>query len=169
LGIKFHSSDTLQGKLIQACKANSLSPKKMIRAIDTCWNTMSDVIDHALYLRLPLDRVLSMTKYSKTDKGCKDLSHLKLSPEEWDLLIELQPMLKWFKKVTEHFSKSNCPLLFEVIPYIDSLTNKLERVVNDFTKAPIIRAATAKSRAVLNKYYGKTDIMYHMCMRCSRE
>ncbi|THU84694.1 hypothetical protein K435DRAFT_687021, partial [Dendrothele bispora CBS 962.96] len=57
-------------------------------------------------------------------------------------------------------------LLFEVIPYIDSLTNKLERVVNDFTKAPIICAAAAKSRAVLNKYYGKTDdfIMYCMCM-----
>ncbi|KAJ3835499.1 hypothetical protein F5878DRAFT_644302, partial [Lentinula raphanica] len=37
---------------------------------------------------------------------------------------------------------------------------------NDFTKPSIVRASAAKGRAVLNKYYSKTDDskMYRMCM-----
>ncbi|THU95120.1 hypothetical protein K435DRAFT_798347 [Dendrothele bispora CBS 962.96] len=166
LGKKFRNNDLLQEELVQLCKSENISPKKLIRPVDTRWNTMLDVIERALYLRPVLDRMLSMAKFTKKGKGRIRLVHLKLTPEEWELLTELRPILKWFKIVIERFSKTNRPLLAEVIPYIDSLTKKLERVIKDSAKPPIIRAAAARSRAVLNKYYGKTDdsIMYRMCM-----
>ncbi|THU77327.1 hypothetical protein K435DRAFT_702637 [Dendrothele bispora CBS 962.96] len=166
LGKMFRNNDILQNELVQCCKTDNIEPKKMIRAVDTRWNTMLDVIDRALYLRLPLDRLLSMGKYTRKGKGKKMLVHLKLSSDEWDLLVEIRPILKWFKIATQHFSKSNRPLLAEVIPYIDSITKKLEDVIGDYSKSPIVRAAAAKGYAIMNKYYGKTDysIMYRMCM-----
>jgi hypothetical protein len=72
-----------------------------------------------------------------------------------------------FRNVTKAVSGSSLPLLHVVIPYIDSLTKKLERVINNASKPAIVRAAAARSLAVLNKYYAKTDqsIMYRMSMR----
>ncbi|THU95181.1 hypothetical protein K435DRAFT_859813 [Dendrothele bispora CBS 962.96] len=79
LAIEFRNHDYLQNKLVQACKTEGIEPKKMIRPIDTCWNTMSYVIDRGLYLRKALDRVVSMGKYANKGKGKKKLVHLKLS------------------------------------------------------------------------------------------
>lgn len=63
-------------------------------------------------------------------------------------------------------SDSKRPLVADVIPLYDLLERQLSNIVNDCTKPTIIRASAAKSRAVLNKYYGKTDDsrMYRLCM-----
>ncbi|THU95182.1 hypothetical protein K435DRAFT_666956, partial [Dendrothele bispora CBS 962.96] len=67
---------------------------------------------------------------------------------------------------TKRLSKSNCPLVVEVLPYIDSLTKKLQSVMNNPLKAPLVHAAASRGYTVLNKYYGLTDdsVMYHMSM-----
>ncbi|KAJ3745951.1 hypothetical protein EV360DRAFT_7944, partial [Lentinula raphanica] len=67
---------------------------------------------------------------------------------------------------TKRLSTSGRPLVADVIPVIDLINQCLENLVNDFTKPSIVRASAAKGRAVLNKYYSKTDDskMYRMCM-----
>jgi len=59
-------------------------------------------------------------------------------------------------------SQSKTPLLYQVIPLIDTLTRTLETASDNKALFPAVRAAAAKGIAILNKYYAKTDesIMY---------
>lgn len=63
-------------------------------------------------------------------------------------------------------SQSRCPLVADAIPLIDLLNDQLKLLVGDNDKPMIICASAAKARAVLNKYYSKTDDsrMYRLCM-----
>jgi len=53
--------------------------------------------------------------------------------------------------MTLHLSKRNIPLLYEVIPVIDILTEKLEEVSKNKSLLPAVRSSTVKGLAVLNK------------------
>ena len=63
-------------------------------------------------------------------------------------------------------SQSKTPLLYQVIPLIDTLTRMLETASDNKALFPAVRAAAAKGIAILNKYYAKTDesIMYRCAM-----
>lgn len=54
-------------------------------------------------------------------------------------------------------SQSRRPLVADAIPLIDLLDEQLKSLVAGSEKPMIIRASAAKGRAVLNKYYSKTD------------
>jgi len=75
-----------------------------------------------------------------------------------------------FLTATLWLSQKKTPLLHEVIPVIDLLTNRLEDVSTDAKYLPSIRAGAAKGLAVLNKYYSKTDesVMYRCTMSMFR-
>ena len=79
---------------------------------------------------------------------------------------DLSTSSKPFLQATLRLSKNKIPLLHEVIPVIDLLTDRLEDVSSDGRYLPSIRAGAAKGLAVLNKYYSKTDesVMYHCAM-----
>lgn len=81
----------LQAELAEACAQTNIEPKKMIRPVDTRWNTMCDVIERVLYLKPALCRLCSQKKHSK---GIKNLAALALKETEWGLLELLMPMLK---------------------------------------------------------------------------
>lgn len=61
---------------------------------------------------------------------------------------------------------SKQPLVADAIPLIDLLEHQLTMLITDSTQPSIICASAAKSRAVLNKYYAKTNDskMYQLCM-----
>lgn len=89
----------MQAELIQAAVATGIPAKKMIRPVDTRWNTMCEVIERALELRPALDRLLSQPKYTK---GKTNLSKLKLTGTEWNLLVLLKPTLKVSEELSSH-------------------------------------------------------------------
>lgn len=62
-------------------------------------------------------------------------------------------------------SSSELDLAFGLIDF-KSIGICLLTMINDFASPTIIRASAAKARAVLNKYYAKTDDskMYQLCM-----
>ncbi|KAJ3748219.1 hypothetical protein EV360DRAFT_76283 [Lentinula raphanica] len=141
LGKKIHNSLILQVDLADVCKSEHIEVKKMIRAVDTRWNTLCNVIERALELRCALYRLLSQGKHKQ---GKKPLSLWRLSMEEWDLLKDILPMLKVFHQATKRLSTSGCPLVADIIPVIDLINQRLENLVNDFTKPSIVRASAAK-------------------------
>ncbi|TDL14515.1 hypothetical protein BD410DRAFT_733965 [Rickenella mellea] len=100
-----------------------------------------------------------------TSRGPK-LKKYRLSNEEWDVLKQLSPLLQRFLAATERISKSAVPLIHEVIPLIDSLTDTLAAAVLDEALHPVVRAAMARGVEVLNRYYSKTDdsVMYRLAM-----
>lgn len=63
-------------------------------------------------------------------------------------------------------SNSKRPLVADVIPLFDLIERQLVNIINDFEQPTIIRASAAKARAVMNKYYNKSDDsrMYRLCM-----
>jgi len=63
-------------------------------------------------------------------------------------------------------SLSKTPLLYQVIPLIDTLMQTLETAIDNMALFPAVCAAAAKGIAILNKYYAKTDesIMYRCTM-----
>lgn len=86
------------------------------------------------------------------------------------MLVSICPNLsvyvKLFLQATLRLSTKKIPLLHEVIPIIDLLTDCLEDVSSDMKYLPSVRAGAAKGLAVLNKYYSKTDesVMYCCAM-----
>ncbi|PBK89306.1 hypothetical protein ARMGADRAFT_936027, partial [Armillaria gallica] len=77
--------------------------------------------------------------------------------EEWEVLIQLQPVLEIFLKATECISCSVVPLLHEVIPTMDSITKKLEKYLEDATLYPAVHVGVACGLAITDKYYSKTN------------
>jgi len=71
-----------------------------------------------------------------------------------------------FLQATLRLSTNKIPLLHQVIPVIDILTDRLDDVSRDMKYLPSVRAGAAKGLAVLNKYYSKTDesVMYRCAM-----
>ena len=65
-------------------------------------------------------------------------------------------------------SKSSRALVHEVIPVIDILTQHLDKFSDDLVLHPSVRAAAARGRIVLNKYYSLTNSsaasIYHIQM-----
>ena len=63
-------------------------------------------------------------------------------------------------------SKSSRALVHEVIPVIDILTQHLDKFSDNLVLHPSVRAAAARGRIVLNKYYSRTDesMVYRIAM-----
>ncbi|KAF8573602.1 hypothetical protein K439DRAFT_948840 [Ramaria rubella] len=64
---------------------------------------------------------------------------------------------------------SSIPRVFEVILIIDILTATLDKFASDHAIFPAVRAAAAKGRHILDKYYSLTDdsIIYRVAMSIS--
>jgi hypothetical protein len=83
------------GGLIEAMEALCLTakpklrPLRMIKPVDTRWNSKSHMISRALYLRPVLEDIC--TKKSLTSQY--DTGPLGLTKEEWRILTELSPLL----------------------------------------------------------------------------
>lgn len=158
----------------------------MVRAVDTRWNSFVEAVARALYLKEALKKLVAMSKYNK--EGSEGLLSFKLSDNEWLLLAQLHKLLKVrccvlltlqlltcrpqpFLLATKRVSKSSRPLIHEVIPIIDVLTETLEDAVADMSLKPSVRVGAARGLAVMNKYYSLTDrsIMFRcaMCMSFS--
>ncbi|THH15827.1 hypothetical protein EUX98_g9402 [Antrodiella citrinella] len=159
----FHSP-AIREDLRMACELCQIKPKQMIRFVATRWNSVSQAISRALYLRPALDTLLALPKYDKNNK--KSLRRFKPSPEEWIVLEQLEPVLEMFLVATELISHSSQPLLHVVIPIIDKLTAELENVIANNNLVQAVRLAATRGIKVLNKYYSATDesIMYRLAI-----
>lgn len=71
-----------------------------------------------------------------------------------------------FLSATLRISKSRIPLMHEVIPIMDILTHELNLTIQDTNLHIAVRAAAARGRVIMDKYYSRTDesIMYRMAM-----
>ena len=131
------------------------------------------MVESVLHLHPALDILVGMARHKSHMQSKLALKKLRLTPQEWELLHQLDPVLKvrslswswlWllidcqpFLKATHWMSQSKVPLLHEVIPLINTLTHKLEDMTTDHSLMPAIRSAAAKGLAILHKYYSKSD------------
>ncbi|THH18736.1 hypothetical protein EUX98_g8907 [Antrodiella citrinella] len=159
----FHSP-SIRHDLKTQCESCGITPKQMIRTVATRWNSTSDAIARALELRLAINKLLALSKYDQPGK--KGLRRFKLFDPEWVILERIHPLLQKFVLATKIISKTNTPLIHQVIPVIDILTENLQQTIDDRSLPKMVRRAAKRGLTVLNKYYSATDqsVMYRIAM-----
>ncbi|KAF8590177.1 hypothetical protein K439DRAFT_1330804, partial [Ramaria rubella] len=112
-------------------------------------------------------------------KHANKVTKLQLSKKEWQIARDLLPLLQGLLEITKHISRSNVPMLHEVIPLIDNISHALNSLIANEDLHMSIHHAAFQGHTVLNKYYSKTDqselyqlsLLLHPCykadyMRC---
>lgn len=174
LSTKCHWNAAVSDDLKAACVEHAISPpKKLIRDISVRWNSTSNTVYRAVELRKPVETVAAKSVFNKP----RGIQLKKLVPDEaeWTLLTSLIPLLDvsvfamscqssltdYFSQsilyVTTEVSRSNTPMVHQIIPLIDFLTTVFEDVIDDDDQTLIIRHAALRGMVMLNKYYERTD------------
>jgi hypothetical protein len=64
----------------------------MVRDVTTRWNSTAELTQRALELAPALKILVVKAEYNKPGRGVR-LKRFQLSPDEWDLLAKLSPLL----------------------------------------------------------------------------
>ena len=75
------------------CEKAEVAPKEMKRAVPTRWNSLAEAISRALELQKGIDALVRLGKYDKPAKS-GGLAHLRLSKQEWQILVQLEDILQ---------------------------------------------------------------------------
>ncbi|KAJ6619855.1 hypothetical protein B0H10DRAFT_1792778 [Mycena sp. CBHHK59/15] len=150
LARRIHDSGTLQDKFEKLVKANDQTGQKVAldRCVPTRWN--SDLACLAAHNRFETP-VKQMTG---VDSG---LTQYALTPAQWKLAKQLEEALKIFEDITQLFSRAEVPLIYEVIPMLESLEDQLANMRDNITLPNVIRIAAIAGLMVVGKYYALTD------------
>ncbi|KZT31642.1 hypothetical protein SISSUDRAFT_1067594 [Sistotremastrum suecicum HHB10207 ss-3] len=156
-------SDTKSTHLKDCCKHTDTKILKPVTAVKTRWNTIGDAIARHVVLKQAIIRLTTHAKYEKLK-----LERLIMKTKEWLLAEEVGPYSKVLKDCTVSLSVKNQPLVHQVIPVIDYLTEKFAAAADDDSgqTSLIIRHGAVNGISVLNTYYSKTDdsVMYRVAM-----
>ncbi|KAJ7829499.1 hypothetical protein B0H14DRAFT_2366569 [Mycena olivaceomarginata] len=152
LARRIHDSGTLQDKFEKLVKANDQTATGQKVALDrrvpTQWN--SDLACLAAHNKFETP-VKQMTG---VDSG---LTQYALTPAQWKLAKQLEEALEIFEDITQLFSRAEVPLIYEVIPMLESLEDQLANMRDDTTLPNVIRIAAIAGLMVVGKYYALTD------------
>jgi hypothetical protein len=84
-----NNSPGLLEEMHASCVAAKIEPLRMIKPVDTRWNSKSHMISRAIYLRPAIEDVCTKNSIVAQYKT----RPLKLKREEWVILDELSPLL----------------------------------------------------------------------------
>jgi hypothetical protein len=92
LANKILNSPTIKANLQECCIWSQIKPALMIRDVSTRWNSTSELIGQALYLRPALQMLIIMCEHNKVRRV--RLQRFQLSEAEWNLLVQIHPLLE---------------------------------------------------------------------------
>ena len=94
-----NNSASLLEEVNASCVAAKIEPLRMVKPVETRWNSKSLMISRAIYLKLAVEDICTkkslVTQYKTR--------HLRIKREEWRILEELSPLLG-----VRHFSLLHC-------------------------------------------------------------
>ncbi|PIL25427.1 hypothetical protein GSI_13317 [Ganoderma sinense ZZ0214-1] len=166
---------TIRAALAEKAGEEELNSEVLVRAVRTRWNTVTLLLERALDMRDTLEQVCDMAQFNdppgrRPPRGSRArtsrLRRFILLDEEWEILASLYDLLYPFLFVTVQVSSSGRTLVHEVIPFMDTLTDHLDKFRNNDDIPPVVRAAAYRGRKILDKYYTFTDnsIIFHIAM-----
>ena len=65
--------------------------------------------------------------------------------------------MQTFKTIMLKICQANVLLIHQVIPIINYIHAELDKIINDYTKLPIVWHAAQNAAMIINKYYAHTD------------
>ena len=177
LAYKINNSPGLVEELEALCIAAKIEPLRMIKPVDTRWNSKSHMIARAIHLRPAIEDICSKKSLVAQYKT----RPLKLKREEWDILEQLSPLLgvctalffplarrriliystlQAFHDISIKMQEAGVPLISSVIPCIDQLVDAIDRFKDNIDNHAVVRSAAIRGLTILNKYYQKSDESY---------
>ena len=72
-----------------------------------------------------------------------------------------------FLNATKKICQNKVPLVHQVIPIIDIVSEALDEFIDGATLPPAIHSAAVRGSLMLNKYYSKTDESVIFCIAMS--
>nr|GAT44897.1 predicted protein [Mycena chlorophos] len=143
-----NSSTRLLPAWKQKLRELKLVVKLIPRDVRTRWNSTYDLLRFALKYRT------AITKFTaERENGLRDL---ELSPEEWQILLQMCTILQRLKEATMFFSE-DAPNLASVIPVMDDIDEFFTGKERDTSLHRTIRASITVAKRTLNRYYSLTD------------
>ncbi|KAF1922110.1 uncharacterized protein M421DRAFT_79538, partial [Didymella exigua CBS 183.55] len=149
-------------------------PLAVIRDVRTRWNSTFDMCERAVKLQVYIDAWLQQEiairapirpETERSELDSRDLRKLQLGPSEWHHIRAITRMLKNFKDATLDLSSSTSPQIQAIwsmyttlFDFLDAMTIEIgEESDHRNPEWPsIVRAAAAKGREKLSKYYAMT-------------
>ncbi|RPD52435.1 hypothetical protein L227DRAFT_468948, partial [Lentinus tigrinus ALCF2SS1-6] len=161
LSNKVWHTPLIRSELARLAQNEELNSKVLVRAVDTRWNTYTDVLERGIDLQDILTELCDQAQFNKGSGRSRGsgmrLRELILVDEEWTLLEQLHRLLAPFAFATKQMSSSAHARVHEVLPYFDILTAHLDDFADDTTLHPAVCAAAQHGRIILNLYYSHTD------------
>jgi hypothetical protein len=150
--------------LRDACERTASKTLALIQAIKTRWNSHGNCLLRTLFLKKAVKHLCEhtpeLTRYEFTKTEWTIMQQLKEPMEVCCLFVHrfrCLPCIQAFIFAMEKVSKGDASLIWQVIPMIDDLNEMLTTLALDSTLHKSVRFAAYGARAVLNKYYSKTD------------
>ncbi|KAJ7078467.1 hypothetical protein B0H15DRAFT_788958, partial [Mycena belliarum] len=143
-----HSSTILLPLWRQTCVDLGLQDRLIPRDVATRWNSTYDMLKVAVEYRVVFDTIVS-------DKKTK-MRKYELDDIEWEALSDLLVVLK---TLTLKFSREGVATLAHVIPAMDQIDGMLKGQRKKKMNAAV-RHALRRAKAIMNKYYSKSDQSY---------
>lgn len=78
--------------LERSCRQVKIEPKLMVYDVPTRWNSTAELTQCALELSPALKILVVKAEYNKPGRGVR-LKRFQLSPDEWNILAKLSPLL----------------------------------------------------------------------------
>ncbi|KIK33753.1 hypothetical protein CY34DRAFT_18172 [Suillus luteus UH-Slu-Lm8-n1] len=86
------------------------------------------------------------------------MSEYALRDSQWEFAEHLVPVLELFNDLTNVFSQAEVPLVYEVVPMLESLEYALDHIYNaNDDSPPIVRIAAKAALQIIGKYYALMD------------
>jgi hypothetical protein len=84
-------SPVLHEDLTESCAKARIEPKNVVRSVLTRWNSVAETLRRSLDLPAALEKLITIECHNTT-KSVR-LKCFKLKKEEWELLMQLEPIL----------------------------------------------------------------------------
>ncbi|KAG2363135.1 hypothetical protein BDR07DRAFT_1283122, partial [Suillus spraguei] len=153
LARKLHDNPTLQERFERTVIFNrgkdGAHKRHLDRRVATRWNSDFACLCAHLFFKDEVKIFMSASD--------NDLSDYVLTAAQWKLAEHLVPVLELFNDLTNLFSQSEVPLIYEVVPMLESLEHALDRVYNALTEPAVVHIAAKAALQVVGKYYALTD------------
>ncbi|KAG2336199.1 hypothetical protein BDR05DRAFT_897048 [Suillus weaverae] len=152
LARKLHDNATLQEKfekIVVFKRGEDTHKRRLDRRVPTRWNSDFACLSAHLFFK---DEVKIFTTSENK------MSDYALTELQWGLAEHLVPVLELFNDLTNVFSQAEVPLIYKVVPMLESLEHALDRVYNaNDGSPPVVRIAAKAALQVVGKYYALTD------------
>ncbi|KAF5311813.1 hypothetical protein D9619_002319 [Psilocybe cf. subviscida] len=151
LARRVHDSPTTNEKF-QELITNSYDPdirggpRSLTRRVPTRWNSDLACLESHMYFRDIIEELTSIRSLK--------LAPYTLSAEQWEIASDVHQVLLLFKGTTELFSKSQVPLIVDVIPMLEQIREGLigARDDKDNEVPNVVRVACQAGILLVDKY-----------------